>query len=88
MSTDTVWKHWNVIGSLRRYMLKHAAAVCRKTNCSVHYRTTSLHHAPTDLRLNTTVIKPGKKRKEHDWANTTTTLDLGSLASQKLDVLR
>ena len=26
VSTYTVWKHWNVIGSLQRYMLKHTAA--------------------------------------------------------------
>ena len=43
-------------GSLQRYMLKHAAVAWCKTNCSVHYSTTSLHHAPTDLRLSATVI--------------------------------
>ena len=51
-------------GSLQRYMLKHAAAVCCNTNCSVHYSTTLLHHVPTDLRLSATVIKPGQKGKD------------------------
>lgn len=74
----------SIVGSLQRYNLKHAAAACCKNNCSVHYRTTSLHHVPTDLRLSVTFIKPGKERL------TLPPLELvvGSLASQKLDVLR
>ena len=59
------------------------SAACYENNCFVHYSTTSLHW------LSATVIKPGQKGKEHDEANTTTTLELvlRTLATQN-DVLR
>ena len=39
MSTYTVWEHWNVTGSLQRYMLKHAATTRYKNHCPVRYST-------------------------------------------------